>query len=302
MRRPPIISLLAILQFIGAVAWIVIALGISALPAALGMDAEPSGLLSLLLVAQAVLQIACGLGLWKLRPYGRRLQILFAVIGLLAFPIGTIVSILILYYLFRPGIKLLFSGRTADEFRPEESAQVAAVSGGSMATIVVVIGIAVALIVVAGVAASMAVPALLRARTAGNEASAMASLRAINSGQMAFASLCGEGFFAPSLASLATPPPGGQDAFVGDDLAGDPTVKSGYRIALVPGEPAPDAPAGCNGAAVVSSYFVSAEPETEGATGTRYFATNAEGMIYQAPAPIAVTQTGAPPNAAPIMR
>ena len=51
------------------------------------------------------------------------------------------------------------------------------------------------LIVVAiiGIIAAIAVPGLLRARMSGNEASAIGSLRAINSGQAAFSSSCGNG-------------------------------------------------------------------------------------------------------------
>src|SRR5262245_34581513 len=57
------------------------------------------------------------------------------------------------------------------------------------------------LIVVAiiGIIAAIAVPGLLRARMSGNEASAIGSLRAINSAQSAFSSSCGGGFYAPSL-------------------------------------------------------------------------------------------------------
>src|SRR2546422_4254120 len=51
------------------------------------------------------------------------------------------------------------------------------------------------LIVVAiiGIIAAIAVPGLLRARMAGNEASAIGSLRAINSGQASFSSSCAAG-------------------------------------------------------------------------------------------------------------
>ena len=54
------------------------------------------------------------------------------------------------------------------------------------------------LIVVAiiGIIAAIAVPGLLRARMAGNEASAIGSLRAFNSSQQAFSSTCGNGFYA----------------------------------------------------------------------------------------------------------
>ena len=75
------------------------------------------------------------------------------------------------------------------------------------------------LIVVAiiGIIAAIAVPGLLRARMSGNEASAIGSMLAINSGQSTYAASCGSGFYAPSLASLGTAPTvGGGDGFVGD--------------------------------------------------------------------------------------
>ena len=50
------------------------------------------------------------------------------------------------------------------------------------------------LIVVAiiGIIAAIAVPGLLRARMSGNEASAIGSLRAINSGEAAYSSSCAQ--------------------------------------------------------------------------------------------------------------
>src|SRR3954451_21045500 len=78
------------------------------------------------------------------------------------------------------------------------------------------------LIVVAiiGIIASIAVPGLLRARQAGNEASAIGSLRAINSSQVGYASSCGNGFFAPDLANLGVAPTGSSSAagFISADL------------------------------------------------------------------------------------
>ena len=61
------------------------------------------------------------------------------------------------------------------------------------------------LIVVAiiGIIAAIAVPGLLRARMSGNEASAIGSLRAINSGQAAYSSSCASGGYAVTLADLA---------------------------------------------------------------------------------------------------
>ena len=160
------------------------------------------------------------------------------------------------------------------------------------------------LIVVAiiGIIAAIAVPGLLRARMAGSEASAMGSVRAVNSAQSIYAASCGAGFYSPSLTNLATPPTiAGGDGFLGPDLGTDPSLKSGYSIALTAGAPAAGAPASCNGSAagtVVSTYFVGASPTTGG--GGRFFGSNQGGTIFQSTTAVAVTQTGAPAGATPI--
>ena len=160
------------------------------------------------------------------------------------------------------------------------------------------------LIVVAiiGIIAAIAVPGLLRARMSGNEASAIGSLRAVNSAQATYAASCGSGFYAPSLLSLGTPPTvGGGDGFIGTDLGADPSVKSSYTVTVTGGAAAAGAPASCNGVAAgatVSTYFVSASPTAGG--GVRFFGTNQGGTIYQSTAAVAVTQNGAPAGANPI--
>ena len=57
------------------------------------------------------------------------------------------------------------------------------------------------LIVVAiiGIIAAIAIPGLLRARMSGNEASAIGSVRAVNSGEATFAASCGGGGYAQTL-------------------------------------------------------------------------------------------------------
>ena len=90
------------------------------------------------------------------------------------------------------------------------------------------------LIVVAivGVIAAIAVPSMLRARVAGNEASAIASMRAVNSAQTSYASSAARGGHAVQLATLGTACSGTSEAFLSADLAADPVVKSGYRFAI----------------------------------------------------------------------
>jgi len=148
------------------------------------------------------------------------------------------------------------------------------------------------LIVVAiiGIIAAIAVPGLLRARMSGNEASAIGSLRAINSGQAAFSSSCATGAYAVTLADLVTPPTGSNQGFISPDLKSNGITKSGYvvTIAADPGGIAMPSVTPCNGATGVhSSYWGKADPATPGGTGTRYFATDTRGTIFQSAAVIA---------------
>jgi len=145
------------------------------------------------------------------------------------------------------------------------------------------------LIVVAiiGIIAAIAVPGLLRARQSGNEASAIGSLRAINSGETAYASSCGGGGYAQSNADLALPPAGGA-AFISPDLAtADATGKSGYFITVTSNADAGNqdvlaAGDTCNGAGAASQamYFAGAVPMSPGQTGTRRFGSDHNGTIY----------------------
>ena len=140
------------------------------------------------------------------------------------------------------------------------------------------------LIVVAiiGIIAAIAVPGLLRARQSGNEASAIGSVRALNSAQATFASSCGGGGYALSLTALAAAPPGGVP-FVSPDLSADPSVKSGYTVVVTGnGIQVLAAANTCNTSAnSMSTYLVTATPVTVGSTGQRSFGSDNRGTIYQ---------------------
>jgi len=152
------------------------------------------------------------------------------------------------------------------------------------------------LIVVAiiGIIAAIAVPGLLRARQSGNEASAIGSLRAINSAQSTFAASCGFGFYSPSLTNLGTAPvAAGATPFLSPDIAqAQPVLKSGYSLTMTAGTVAASAPASCNNLAagtVVQGYFANNDPA--GGGGTRSFATNTSGTIWQDRTAAAITLT-----------
>jgi type IV pilus assembly protein PilA len=161
------------------------------------------------------------------------------------------------------------------------------------------------LIVVAiiGIIAAIAVPGLMRARMSGNEASAIGSLRAINSAQSTYSASCDSGFYAATLTNLGTPPTGATNAFISPDLgAANAPVKSGYTIQMG-GTAGATSPASCNGqaaAAGLQSYKAGADPV--GGGGTRFFATNTASTIFQHTATLYATmpETAAPAAGTPV--
>src|SRR5436190_17004265 len=99
---------------------------------------------------------------------------------------------------------------------------------------------------IVGVLGSIALPNLFRARQTAGAASAIGSMRAINSAELTFALTCGAGFYAPNLKTLGTSPPGSTEAFITSSLGAANTVlKSAYQI-QVAATPFAGAPGSCN--------------------------------------------------------
>ena len=138
-----------------------------------------------------------------------------------------------------------------------------------------------------GIVSAVAVPQLLRARLAANEAGAIASMRVISSSNTNYAATCGAGGYATDLADLAKAPRGAPAAFISPDLGTNGVYKAGYVFTLEPNA-ADDTTtitiASCNDATspLVTSFYTSATPTIIGVTGNRYFATDTPGTIYQA--------------------
>ena len=161
------------------------------------------------------------------------------------------------------------------------------------------------LIVVAiiGIIAAIAVPGLLRARMAGNEASAIGSLRAINSANLNYQTNCANGAgYADTLIVLGTPPTAGGQPFISPDLAvASPVVKSGYSISYGAVGTAVNTPT-CVTATTTASpqYFAAGAPVASGTTGTRFFGTSELQTIFQDTVAVtAISTTGTPtPNTA----
>ena len=143
------------------------------------------------------------------------------------------------------------------------------------------------LIVVAiiGIIAAIAVPGLLKARMSGNEASAIGSMRAVNSAQSTFSSSCANGGYATALVQLYTAPAAGGAGFISPDLNANGVTKSGFVVNVGAGTVATVVTAQAatcnNNADAVASYFAEAHPVTVGSTGQRSFGTDQRSTIFQ---------------------
>jgi prepilin-type N-terminal cleavage/methylation domain-containing protein len=148
------------------------------------------------------------------------------------------------------------------------------------------------LIVVAiiGIIAAIAIPGLMRARMAGNESSAIGSMRAVNSAEATYAASAASGGYSNSLVVLATPCVGVGQGFISTDLALDPSVKSGYTVTLANGANCAPGPNDCNGTVTSTEYYATATAVTAGTTGSRGFATDQAGTIWQDTSGAAPTQ------------
>jgi type II secretory pathway pseudopilin PulG len=130
---------------------------------------------------------------------------------------------------------------------------------------------------------TMALPSLYRARGAAQSASAVSTLRVVNSAQISFAVACGSGFYSPNFPTLGAPPPGSPTAFLPAELASGATfLKQGYTFTMV-GTAIGGAPPTCNGRAAgytSPGYSLSADP-LDAAGNPLFYGTNADGTIYQ---------------------
>jgi type II secretory pathway pseudopilin PulG len=130
--------------------------------------------------------------------------------------------------------------------------------------------------------ATMALPSLLRAKNVAQAASAIATLRVVNSAQLSFAVTCGSGFYSPTFTRLGVMPPSATTAFLPPELSsGASFVKQGYSFSMS-GLALPGAPASCNGLAsgeAAPGYAASADP-LDPVGNPHFYGTNTDGTIY----------------------
>ena len=129
--------------------------------------------------------------------------------------------------------------------------------------------------------AAIAIPNLLRSRMAANEASAVGSIRTMNTAAITYSSTYGNGF-PPSLTAIGTSTGAVSctNAQLLDSVLTGGT-KSGYAFALQVGATVlTSAASSCAGGYGYSDgYSVTATPVSTGTTGQREFCSDASGVI-----------------------
>ncbi len=134
--------------------------------------------------------------------------------------------------------------------------------------------------------AAIAIPNLLRSRMAANEASAVGSLRTINTAEVTFSTtypsvgfgtLAALGGAAPCTVATST------SACLLDSTLSNTAVKSGYNFKVL----------NLNGAPVIVTYDATAVPTVVGQSGQRGFFTDQSGVIRYDPTGAAPTNASA---------
>ena len=117
-------------------------------------------------------------------------------------------------------------------------------------------------VIIIAIVAAIAIPNLLASRRAANEASAISSLRTIHSANATYqATLGANTLYAADLPALATA------GLIDTALGGASGSKSGYNFLAT-------------ASTTTANYCAQAEPQST-STGTRSFAVNEQGVIYQ---------------------
>ena len=156
------------------------------------------------------------------------------------------------------------------------------------------------LIVVAiiGIVAAIAVPGLLRARIAGNEASAIGSLRVINSSNINWMTNCASGKgYADGLDDLGVAPTAGGQPFISPDFSATGTIsKSGYNFTYSALGTSVTGITTCSTVTSATPLYESfAVPMAANTTGVRYFGTNETQTLYEdadaSPSPVTFNAT-----------
>jgi type IV pilus assembly protein PilA len=129
--------------------------------------------------------------------------------------------------------------------------------------------------------AAIAIPNLLRARMAANQASGLSNLRTITSASITYWSTYGDGYppALPTLGGVGVANCNGA-LLLDETLTVPPFQKSGYQLDYQPqGAPVPNPPAAC-AAPGFDSYLTTSVPVVVGQTGQTSYCSREPGVIH----------------------
>ena len=104
-ERPMGVTILAVLYIIQG---IILMTSPFLLSSMLGFDLMGNAMCFAPFIIIGLIPFLIGYGLWEGMDWARILAFIFAIIGLIAIPIGTIISIIIIIYLRKPEVKAYF--------------------------------------------------------------------------------------------------------------------------------------------------------------------------------------------------
>lgn len=115
-ERPPVVTWTAIWWYINAGTYALGVLGFLAAAVTFALARQEGAAIlagtffavAAVLLLFAILYLVAGIYLMRMREWARILSIILAAIGLLAFPVGTIIGIIILIYITKPEVSATF--------------------------------------------------------------------------------------------------------------------------------------------------------------------------------------------------
>lgn len=181
-KRPAVITILAVLNILGGILTLLAAAVVAAVNFA-GDASEMDPVVSAILVAflgiLGLVSLGVGFGLLRLRSWARMAQIVLSCIGLLGFPMGTIINALILFYFFRPGMSALFSGRPTSAMTGEELTAIDALQKSGAGVAIAIIVVMLGGVVLMGIVAAIAIPNLLTATQRSKQKRTLVDMRSV---------------------------------------------------------------------------------------------------------------------------
>lgn len=179
MPRPAVITLLGVLDLLVGLPLLLGGLVVTPLAIVQGYGTTAAAAAALLGVV-GLYEVVCGVGLLRLKGFGRLMQLVQSILWIPFFPAGTALAVASLMVLLRPGAKVLFSGRQEiDASEEEDVAELQASTGSAVAVAGVGLGLMVVMVPIFGIIVAIAIPNFLSAVQRSRQKQVVADLRRV---------------------------------------------------------------------------------------------------------------------------